>query len=155
MFMRILLAAAILSGVVFSSAASAQSEKEIRKDQHAVEAGQSELTDAQQHGNAADVEKAQDKLQGAHNELSEDRSDQQTSRYHPPYRNWSQSTPALGTLLRPKFYDRRYVISNPDHYRLETPAADQRWIRYGDDVLLVDVTTGRVADVLPRRYRDM
>jgi Ni/Co efflux regulator RcnB len=61
----------------------------------------------------------------------------------------------MGSRLRPKFYGTRYVISNPEAYQLGSLARNQRWIRYGDDVLLVNIRSGRVAAVFPRRYRDM
>lgn len=153
--MRKLLIIGFLSSVAFSSAANAQSEREIRKDEKAVAVQQEQLVEAQDRGNTVEIEKARAELHGAHQELREDRRDQRTSQYKPPYRDWSQSTPALGSNLRPKFYGKRYVISNTNHYSLSPVARDQRWIRYGDDILLVNVRSGRVDEVLPRRYRDM
>jgi len=153
--MRNKLTIGLLCSVAFSGAASAQSEREILKDEKAVAAQQVQLDDAKDRGNAGDVRKASDQLDGARQELREDRSDQLTSRYQSPYRNWSQSTPAVGSQLRSKFYGTRYVISNPEHYQLATVASDQRWIRYGDDILLVNVRNGRVEGVSPTRYRDL
>ena len=153
--MRNALLIGISASIAFVSAANAQSEREIRKDQRAVEAHQVELEEARSRGHQGDIQEAREDLRGARQELREDRRHQQASRYEAPYRNWSQSTPAVGTRLRSKFYGTRYAISNPHHYRLGTAARGQRWIRYGDDVLLVNVRSGRVAEVLPRRYRDM
>jgi Ni/Co efflux regulator RcnB len=147
--------AGLLASVAFSGAASAQSEREIRKDQRSVEAKREQLVDAQDRSNPKDIQEAREDLEDARQELREDRRDQRTSRYEPPYRDWSQSTPAMGTRLRPKFYGRRYVISNPQAYRLGAVARNQRWIRYGDDVVLVNIRSGRVAQVFPRRYRGM
>jgi Ni/Co efflux regulator RcnB len=147
--------AGLMASVALSGVASAQSEREIRKDQRSVEAKREQLVDAQDRGNRKDIQEAREDLRGAREELREDRRDQRTSRYEPPYRNWSQSTPAMGTRLRPKFYGPRYVISDPQASRLGSVARNQRWIRYGDDLLLVNIRSGRVAQVLPRRYRDM
>ena len=44
------------------------------------------------------------------------------------------------------YYDRRYWI-DPVRYRLATPLGYQRWVRYGRDVALVDVRSGRVVQV--------
>jgi len=153
--MRKTLIIGLLCGAAFSGTASAQSEREILKDEKAVAAQQVQLDDARDRGNAGDIHKASDQLNGARQELREDRSDQQTSRYQAPYRNWSQSTPAVGSQLRSKFYGTRYVISNPEHYQLGSVASDQRWIRYGDDILLVNVRNGRVEQVSATRYRDL
>jgi len=153
--MKNLFVVGLLCTVAFAGIASAQSEREIRKDEKAVEAQQAQLEDAKDRGNSAAIQEATEDLKGARQELREDRSDQQTSRYQAPYRNWSQSTPLVGTQLRSKFYGTRYVISNPEHYQLGSIESDQRWIRYGDDILLVNVRSGRVAEVSPTRYRDM
>lgn len=153
--MRNIFAIMFLSSIAFASTASAQSEREIRKDERALQVQQDNLDEARDRGRPGAIQQAREDLRDARQELREDRRDQQTSRYEAPYRNWSQSTPAKGTRLRPKFYGTRYVISNPDHYNLGSIARDQRWIRYGDDVLLVNIRSGRVAEVLPRRYRDM
>ncbi|WNO54281.1 RcnB family protein [Stakelama saccharophila] len=42
------------------------------------------------------------------------------------------------------------MIADPGRYRLDYPGRWRRWVRHYDDVLLVDVRTGRVLRV----YRD-
>ena len=153
--MRNILVFGLLSAVAFSTAAPAQSEREMRKDEQKIQVRELQVDHAQAREDRGDIKEAREDLRDARQELREDRHNQQRSRYVAPYRSWSQSTPARGTWLRPKFYGRRYIISNPDHYRLGAVARGHRWIRYGDDVLLVNIRNGRVTDVLPRRYRDM
>jgi Ni/Co efflux regulator RcnB len=46
------------------------------------------------------------------------------------------------------FYSNRYWISDPWQYRLPHPFPGTRWVRYYDDVLLVDLYTGEVVDVI-------
>nr|WP_254306070.1 RcnB family protein [Sphingopyxis sp. BSNA05] len=46
------------------------------------------------------------------------------------------------------FYGSRYWINDPWRYRLPTAYAGTRWIRYYDDVLLVDTYSGEVIDVI-------
>jgi Ni/Co efflux regulator RcnB len=138
-----------------SSTAVAQSEREIRKDERVVQEQREDLRNAQDRGNRADIQEAREDLRGARQELREDRRDQRTSMYVSPYRNWSQSTPDQGSKLRPKFYGPRYVISNLSDYGLSPVTGNQRWVRYGDDILLVNVRSGRVIDVMPQRYREM
>lgn len=44
------------------------------------------------------------------------------------------------------FYDRRYWV-DPYRYHLRPVASWQRWVRYGNDVALIDVRSGRVLDI--------
>lgn len=59
------------------------------------------------------------------------------------YRRYS-----IGFSLGQQYYSSRYVINDPWRYRLPPTTINYRWIRYYDDVLLVDVYSGRVVDVI-------
>ena len=72
--------------------------------------------------------------------------------YVAPYRNWAYHRVRTGYQLRRAFYGPRYVVTDYGYYRLRAPARYQRWVRYGDDLLLVNIRTGRVLEVLPGRY---
>jgi Ni/Co efflux regulator RcnB len=73
--------------------------------------------------------------------------------YAAPYRNWRYRRVNVGFQLRPVFYSPRYYISDYGYYRLPPPRHSWlRWIRYGDDLLLVNIRTGRVLDVVHYRY---
>jgi Ni/Co efflux regulator RcnB len=39
-----------------------------------------------------------------------------------------------------------------NQYRLRPATRNQRWIRYGNDILLVNVRNGRVLQVIRNRY---
>ena len=69
-------------------------------------------------------------------------------RYYSPYNNWSYRRLSSGFFLDSLFFSNRYWINDPWQYRL--PAADgpYRWVRYYDDVLLVDIYSGEVVDVI-------
>lgn len=54
----------------------------------------------------------------------------------------------IGIQLDSLFFGSRYWINDPWYYRLPTPGYGLRWIRYYDDVLLVDTRTGYVVDVI-------
>ncbi|SNT12873.1 regulator RcnB of Ni and Co efflux [Sphingomonas laterariae] len=70
-------------------------------------------------------------------------------RYYPPrghgydYRRWS-----YGYRLPPYYYGQSYWISDPWHYRLPPAYGAYRWVRYYDDVLLIDITNGIVRDII-------
>jgi hypothetical protein len=63
-------------------------------------------------------------------------------RYHPVN---------VGYRFDSRFYDRRYWV-DPYRYHLRPVLGWQRWVRYGNDVLLVDVRSGRVLEVNNRFF---
>lgn len=65
---------------------------------------------------------------------------------YPPgfaYRRW-----ITGAILPPIFLSSAYFYDNYAPLGLGPPPAGYRWVRYGPDLLLVNVVTGRVADVV-------
>ena len=70
------------------------------------------------------------------------------SPYYSPYRNHHYSRFSIGFFLDSLFYNQRYWISDPWQYRLPPAPYGTQWVRYYDDVLLVDVYTGEVVDVI-------
>lgn len=69
-------------------------------------------------------------------------------RYYSPYRGHNYSRISIGFSLGSGYYGSRYWINDPWQYRLPAAYGSYRWIRYYDDVLLVDLRTGRVVDVI-------
>ncbi len=69
-------------------------------------------------------------------------------RYYSPYRHYSYSRLSIGIYLGSGFYARNYWIDDPWSYRLPDAYGPYRWVRYYDDVLLVDIYDGRVVDVI-------
>jgi len=70
------------------------------------------------------------------------------SRYYSPYRNYGYNRFSIGIFLEPLFYSNRYWIGDPWQYRLPPAYPGTQWVRYYNDVLLVDVYTGEVLDVI-------
>ena len=68
--------------------------------------------------------------------------------YYAPYRNHSYNRFSIGLFLGSAFLADRYWINDPWQYRLPPAYQGTRWVRYYDDVLLVDVYTGEVVDVI-------
>ncbi len=70
-------------------------------------------------------------------------------RYANPYGwNYGYNRFSIGIYLDSLFYSNRYWISDPYQYRLPPADGPYRWVRYYDDVLLVDLRNGRVVDVI-------
>jgi hypothetical protein len=76
------------------------------------------------------------------------RSIYRPGRYYSPYRGHSYTRFSIGFGLDPLFYSSRYWISDPWQYRLPPAYPGTQWVRYYDDVLLVDVYSGEVVDVI-------
>ena len=68
--------------------------------------------------------------------------------YSAPYRNYSYRRVGVGYRLDSLFFGNRYWINNPWQYRLPDVHGPYRWVRYYDDVLLVDIYSGQVVDVI-------
>jgi len=68
--------------------------------------------------------------------------------YYSPYRGYGYNRFSIGIFLDPFFYDQRYWIGDPWQYRLPPAEPGTEWVRYYNDVLLVDIYTGEVIDVI-------
>lgn len=69
-------------------------------------------------------------------------------RYYAPYRNHRYNRFSIGVTLGSGYYGNNYWINDPWQYRLPPAYPGTRWVRYYDDVLLVDLYNGRVIDVI-------
>jgi Nickel/cobalt transporter regulator len=66
---------------------------------------------------------------------------------YPPgwaYRRW-----AVGAILPPLFLARTYWYADWASLGVDPPPPGYQWVRYGPDLLLVDVSTGQVTEVIP------
>ncbi len=75
-------------------------------------------------------------------------NDYRPGRYYSPYRDRGYSRISIGFSLGSGYYGSRYWINDPWQYRLPAAYGSYRWVRYYDDVLLVDLRSGRVVDVI-------
>lgn len=66
--------------------------------------------------------------------------------YH--YRRWT-----IGLILPHLFLSSAYYFDNYATYGFGPPPRGYRWVRYGPDLLLVNVRTGRIADVVYGAFR--
>ena len=55
---------------------------------------------------------------------------------------------SVGFRLQPFFYSRTYWIDDPYAFRLPPADGPYRWVRYYNDVLLVDLRNGAIVDVI-------
>ncbi|PCH76173.1 MAG: hypothetical protein COC07_08080 [Erythrobacteraceae bacterium] len=76
------------------------------------------------------------------------RSTYRLGRYYAPYRNYNYRRLSIGLRIGSLFFGSRYWINDPWRYRLPEVYGPYRWVRYYDDVLLVDIYSGEVVDVI-------
>lgn len=80
---------------------------------------------------------------------NENRNYYRMPRYYDPYGyRYGYRRFSIGIFLDDLFFSSRYWISDPYEYRLPPASGPYRWVRYYDDVLLVDLRNGRVVDVI-------
>ncbi|OBV11554.1 RcnB family protein [Erythrobacter dokdonensis] len=68
--------------------------------------------------------------------------------YFAPFRSHRYSRLQTGFFLDSLFFQPRFFINDPWAYHLPPVYGPYQWVRYYDDVLLVDIYTGEVVDVI-------
>lgn len=152
--MRTPILLALMAAVAVPSIAQAQSLHEARQSQRDVREERRDLRDAQRYGDRRDVRDARKDLRDARQESREDWRDYRQS-HRDVYRRPAYVGPrghvyrpvAVGYRFQPAYYGSRYVISDPWRYRLPAAGSANRWVRYGNDVVLVNARNGRVVQV--------
>lgn len=146
----VLLAAAALSPI----AASAQSGREVRHDQREVRQDRREVRRDVRRGDYQEAREDRRELREDRRERNEDWRDYRRTHNHiyhrPAYvgpRGYRYRPVVIGFRFDPIYYSSRYWIANPWTYRLPAASSGLRWVRYGNDAVLVNVRTGQVVQV--------
>lgn len=163
------MAATALTGVPLSMTANAQEWRQERREerrddrQDVREAGRDvreerrELREAYREGDRRDIrEERRDVARAEHRysrELHDYRRDNprvySRGNWSAPYRyrHWDR-----GVRVDRVYYAPRYYVNDPWRYRLPHAPGYARWVRHYDDVLLIDLRSGRVIDVYHRFF---
>lgn len=132
-------------------AAMAQTN-ELRRDRQDIRQETRDLRRAQAYGDRHDVREERRDVRDARREYREDWRDYRRD-HRDMYRRGNWKAPFAyqrfgnGVQLRPVYYAPRYYIASPNRYRLHGATGAYRWVRHYDDALLVNIRTGRVAQV--------
>lgn len=157
---KIIIAALAAATILPAGAASAQSAREVRQSAREVRQSERELAEARRYGDRRDVREARREVREDRRELREDWRDYRRAHgdvyrrggYQGP-RGYRYRPVSVGYRFTPDYYGRRYWINDPYTYRLPRPGYGyQRWVRYGNDVVLVDTRSGRVVQVYNRFF---
>jgi len=149
------LAASVLMPATFAPiAAQAQSAREVRESQRELRRDQRDLREARRYGDRGDVREARRDVRDSRREVREDWRDYRQSHRNdfrrPAYvgpRGYAYRPVAIGHRFDRGYYGRQYWVNDYARYRLPAPGRNARWVRYGNDVVLVDVRNGRVLRV--------
>jgi len=143
--MRKLLFAAVAATMLVPSIASAQSAREVRQDQREVrrDVARGDFREARED----------------RRELREDWRDYRRTHRgvynRPAYvapRGYRYRPVTVGVSLNRAFWAPRFRVSNYNHYRLPNPGRNRMYVRYGNDVLLINARNGRVIRVYDRFF---
>ena len=155
--MRTILIAALAGAALLPSAAVAQSGREVRNDAREVQHDREDMRRAERNGDYRKADAARQEMREDQREMRDDwrryreshRDRFRMGAYHGPdgYR-YRAIDP--GYRFERSYYGRRYWVGSPTRYHLPPAGRNQRWVRYGNDVVLVNIRTGRVIRV----YRD-
>ena len=155
--MRKIILIALMAATAIPATASAQSYGEARQSQRELREERRELRQAQRYGDRRDVREERRDVRQARQESREDWRDYRRAHrdvyargnFRAPFRQ-QQWRP--GARISQNFYGPRYFINDPYRYRLPNAGRNLRYVRHYDDVLLVNVRTGRVVQVYNRFF---
>lgn len=152
--MRKLILSALAAAVIIPAAAQAQSYGEVRRDRAELRHDRRDAYQARRHGDGRDLRDARRDLRDDRRETRGDWQDYRRS--HPEAfrggggyagpRGWAYRPVDTGHRFAPEYYHQRYWV-DPIRYHLAVAPGYARWVRYGNDVVLVNVRTGRVLAV--------
>ncbi|MEO1969794.1 MAG: RcnB family protein [Sphingomonadaceae bacterium] len=153
--MKTLTIALVTAALALPVAAQAQNRETLRQDQ------------AQVQKDRADMRA--DRAEGRHRMARDDRRDLRNDQkaWRGDWRNWRREHPnaykmrayvgprgftyrplRVGHALPGAYYTQRYWVANPVELRLPHPRYGyERWVRYGNDVALVNTRNGRILEV--------
>ncbi|MEW9854430.1 RcnB family protein [Novosphingobium sp. M1R2S20] len=157
--MAALAAGALVPATLVPVAAQAQSAREVRESAREVRRDQRDLREARRYGDRRDVRHAERDLRHSRRELRQDWRDYRRSHRdvyrRPAYagpRGYAYRPVGVGHRFERDYYGRRYWINDYRRYRLPSPGRGARWVRYGNDVALVNINNGRVLRVYERFF---
>ena len=154
---KIIALSLLAASLVPATAMASTSHGELARDRQDIREDGRDLRHAKRYGDRHDIREARHDYRDSRREYHEDWRDYRRDHaqayrrgeWHAPFRYQSFRT---GYRLAPGFYDQRYVIANPHYYRLPPAHGAQRWVRHYDDVLLVDIRSGIIRNVIRGFY---
>ena len=157
--MRKAIIASLLGAALIPGIASAQSGAELRQDRRDIRQERRDVERARANGAPGyAIRDERRDVRDARQEYREDWRDYRRAhpdayrgnRYVGP-RGYNYRPVQTGYRFAPAYYDRRYWL-DANRYRLAPVGRYERWVRYGNDVVLIDIRNGRTLRVYDRFF---
>ncbi|MDE2562355.1 MAG: RcnB family protein [Sphingomonadales bacterium] len=152
--MRKLLMAAMAASMLVPVAASAQGPGEARHDQRDYRHDRNEARRDTHDRRVAEARRDRRDARDDRRDRREDWRDYRDSHRdvyrRPDYRGprgYRYRPVAVGYRFAPPYYAREYWLPDYTRYRLPPPGYGHRWVRYGNDVVLINIRNGTVLQV--------
>jgi Ni/Co efflux regulator RcnB len=152
--MRAFIVAVLAATSLVPAAAMAQSAREAAGAQKEVRDGLKEVDKDLAKG---DIQEAKEDMQEVREDAKEAREDWiDYKKKHPEvFRGAAYAGPDgyvytrrdVGYVFPPAFVADRYWVNNFATYHLLSPGTNQRYVRYGNDVALIDIPSGRIIKI--------
>lgn len=156
--MRKLLMAAMAATMLVPVAVSARDRHDQRQDQREYRHDRNEVRRDLRHVRYAEARNERREVRHDRRDIRRDRredwrgyreSHREVYR-RPAYRGprgYRYRPVAIGYRFERPYYASRYWIPDYARYRLPPPGYGHRWVRYGNDVVLINISNGRVLQV--------
>ncbi|WP_033073438.1 hypothetical protein [Sphingopyxis sp. MWB1] len=147
------LAAGLIAAMMLPAAAQAQN-REIRQDRREVREERRDYNQALRHGDRKDIREERREYHDARRDLRDSkrdwRRDQRYSHYRAPFR-YQQFR--VGSVLRPTYYAPTYRLNYDSRWGVPRANGNLAYVRHYNDLLLVNVRSGRVMRVYHNHFR--
>lgn len=147
------LTAGLIPAMMVPAAAQAQT-REIREDRRDVREERREYKDAVRYGDRDDVREERREYNDARRDLRDSkqdwRRDKRYQNYRAPFRYQSFG---VGVTLRPTYYAPAYRPAWDSRWGVPRPGRNLTYVRHYNDLLLVNVRSGKVVRVYRNHFR--
>lgn len=147
------LTAGLIAAMMVPAMAQAQTS-ELRRDRHDIAKEQRDLRNAQRHGTHREVRDARHDVRDAKREYREDVRDWRRDNR---YQNWRAPFKyqqfRIGSTLRPNYYAPGYRLNYDSRWGLPRTGRNLVYVRHYNDLLLVNVRSGKVVQIYRNHFR--
>lgn len=147
-----LLITGLIAAMMVPAAAQAQN-RDIREDRRDVREERREYRDAVRDGDRRDIREERREYNNARRDLRDSRNDWRRDKryqnYSAPFR-YQQFR--VGSTLRPNYYAPSYRITYDRRWGLPQANRNLRYVRHYNDLLLVNVRSGKVMQVYRNHF---
>ena len=144
-----ILTAGLIAAMMVPAMAQAQT-RELARDRQDIRQEQRDLNHAKRYGDRHDVRDAHRDVRDAKREYREDKRDNRYQNWRAPF---SYHRFAVGNSLRSTYYAPTYRLNYDVRWGVPKAGRNLAYVRHYNDLLLVNVRTGKVVRVYYNHFR--